>query len=218
MKMFSDPSSSSPRASSSSDSDIMASLSSSNTSSSSPRSSASISRDTSAALLRQRELSSVVSSNDRKNSPMSSSRKARRNHAIARGGKRGSNDPGLDAILIRDCPAIDEEAEDEGLYSLVQSGVCRRSVLTQIVLDPTVPCCDICDPSLLDRTCPGKRTDGAKTSRVKVGVLSSPVLEKLHDWRCLVKTRDFASSLFSADALLSDSFIDLLASVRPVRG
>ncbi|KAF8961576.1 P-loop containing nucleoside triphosphate hydrolase protein [Flammula alnicola] len=146
--------------------------------------------------------------------------KARKTHAIARGGKRGSNDLKDDAILIRDCPAIDEEAEDEGLYSLVQSGLCRRSVLTRIYdnkpPNPTVPCCDICDPSLLNQTRPGRPTDSGKASRVKVGEPCSPVLQKLHDWRCLVKKRDFAASLFSADALLSDLLIDLLASIGPV--
>jgi len=84
-------------------------------------------------------------------------------------------------------------------------------------LGPTVPCCDVCDPSLLDRTRPGSRTgDGAKPGRVKFGVLQLPVLEKLHAWRCRVKARDFGGSLFSADALLSDPLIDLLASVGPV--
>ncbi|KAF8952572.1 P-loop containing nucleoside triphosphate hydrolase protein [Flammula alnicola] len=146
--------------------------------------------------------------------------KTRKNYSRARGGQRGSNDPALDAILIRDCPAIDKEAEDEGLYSWVQSGVCWRSVLTQIYGNkpptPTVACCDICDPSLLDRTRPGKRSDITKTRRVKVGVPCLTVLEKLHDWRRLVKTRDFSASLFSADAVLSDAVVDLLASVGPV--
>ncbi|KDR71310.1 hypothetical protein GALMADRAFT_1345788 [Galerina marginata CBS 339.88] len=146
--------------------------------------------------------------------------KARKNYAIARGGQRGSNDPTHDAILVRDHPAIDDKAEDEGLYSLIQSGVCRRSVLTRIYgnnpPNPTVPCCDICDPSLLNRTRPGRHLDNAKTKRIKVGVLCLPVLEKLHDWRCLVKRRDFAASLFSADALLSNPLIELLASTGPV--
>lgn len=151
--------------------------------------------------------------------PSRNSRRARsEKYAIARGGQRGSSNPAFDVILIHDCPAIDEEAEDEGVYSLVQSGICRRLVLMRILLVPTVPCCDICDPSLLDRTRPGNRTDdGAKSSRVKAGVLCLPVLEKLHAWRCLVKARDFGGSLLSPDALLSDPLIDLLASVGPVR-
>lgn len=58
--------------------------------------------------------------------------KAKKTHAIARGGRRGSNDPTLDPIYVRDCAKIDEEAADEGLYSLVQSGICRREVLARI--------------------------------------------------------------------------------------
>jgi hypothetical protein len=82
------------------------------------------------------------------------------------------------------------------------------------LLVPTVPCCDICDPLLLNRTRPGNRIgDGTKSSRVKAGVLWPPVLKKLHAWWCLVKAQDFGGSLFSADALLSDTLIDLLASV-----
>jgi len=67
--------------------------------------------------------------------------KARKNYAIARGGQRGSNNPALDVILINDCPAIDEEADDEGLYSLVQSGICRRLVLTRIYGNKTPSKC-----------------------------------------------------------------------------
>jgi hypothetical protein len=69
--------------------------------------------------------------------------KARKNYTIARGGQRGSNNPALDAILIRDCPAIDEEAEDEGVYSLVQSGICRRFVLMRIYGNKTPSKCCI---------------------------------------------------------------------------
>ncbi|KAF8808257.1 hypothetical protein BYT27DRAFT_7049518, partial [Phlegmacium glaucopus] len=141
-------------------------------------------------------------------------------HAIARGGKRGSNDPKHDVILILDCPAIDEEADDEGLYSFVQSGTCRRMVLTQIYNNkppnPIVPCCDICEPSLLDLTRPGNPMDSGKVSRIKVGESCSAVLEKLHDWQCLVKMRDFTAVMFSAEGLLSDPLVTLLASIGPV--
>ena len=45
--------------------------------------------------------------------------KAKRAYAIMRGGQRGSSDRQHDSVLVVDCPVIDEEAEDEGLFSLV---------------------------------------------------------------------------------------------------
>jgi superfamily II DNA/RNA helicase len=58
--------------------------------------------------------------------------KAKKDYAICRGGKRGSADGNHDAILVRDCTPIDEEAADEGLLSLVQAGTCRRMILAKI--------------------------------------------------------------------------------------
>ncbi|KAF8061542.1 P-loop containing nucleoside triphosphate hydrolase protein [Lyophyllum atratum] len=91
--------------------------------------------------------------------------KAKRNYAIARGVKRGGADKKHDAVLVRDCPPIDPEAEDEGLVSLVQSGTCRRAILTKVYnnkpAEPTVPCCDICEPWLLDLTRPGEAPKSA---------------------------------------------------------
>jgi len=57
--------------------------------------------------------------------------KAKRNYAIAQGVKRGGADKN-NTVVIHDCPPIDAEAEDEGLLSLVQSGTCRRAVLTKV--------------------------------------------------------------------------------------
>lgn len=58
--------------------------------------------------------------------------KAKKNHAVCRGAKRGSVDGKHDAVLVRDSSPIDEEAADEGLLSLVQAGTCRRETLTQV--------------------------------------------------------------------------------------
>lgn len=64
--------------------------------------------------------------------PSSEDTKAKRNYAIARGVQRGGPDISRDVVLVRDCPAIDAESADEGLLSLVQSGTCRRDVLTDV--------------------------------------------------------------------------------------
>lgn len=61
---------------------------------------------------------------------------AKRNHGIARGSKRGGTDRQNDAIIVKDCPPIDQSSSDEGVYSLVQSGTCRRAILTEIYNNP----------------------------------------------------------------------------------
>lgn len=58
--------------------------------------------------------------------------KAQRNAAQARGSKRGTRDGQSDAIFVKEQPVLDAEIDDEGLHVLVQTGVCRRKVLTEI--------------------------------------------------------------------------------------
>lgn len=50
----------------------------------------------------------------------------------ARGARRGGADGKHDAILVRHEPRLDVNRGDEGLHTLVQTGVCRRAVLTKI--------------------------------------------------------------------------------------
>lgn len=56
----------------------------------------------------------------------------RKAHAKARGVNRGSVGGKHDAIFVRDTPPLDPEAANEGLHVLVQTGLCRRLVLTEI--------------------------------------------------------------------------------------
>ena len=58
--------------------------------------------------------------------------KARKQGAEARGSKRGMRDGKNDNIFVKEQPIIDTESMDEGLYTLVQTGLCRRKVLTEI--------------------------------------------------------------------------------------
>ena len=58
--------------------------------------------------------------------------KARKQAAQARGSKRGTQDGKNDNILVKQQPIIDAESMDEGLYALVQTGLCRRKILTEI--------------------------------------------------------------------------------------
>lgn len=81
---------------------------------------------------------------------------------------------------------------------------------------PSVPCCDICDPSLLDRTRPGITSGTKRPLRVKRGKPSTLVLDELHAWRIRVKARDFPGSMFSAESILADNVLELLATVGPI--
>jgi hypothetical protein len=66
--------------------------------------------------------------------------KATKKYAISRGLLRGAYGGGkCDEILRRDEVILDCESADEGLYTLVQTGKCRRNVLT-IIFKNTNPC------------------------------------------------------------------------------
>lgn len=58
--------------------------------------------------------------------------KARKVYSILRGSQRGSTDKTKDVIHSPDRAALNKEAEDEGLYTLVQAGSCRRQILTEV--------------------------------------------------------------------------------------
>ena len=91
----------------------------------------------------------------------------------------------LDTVPCGGQPPLDAEASDEGLLTMVQSTTCRRKIGAEVfdslallrklpsfslfhenrlaLAEPlTVPCCDICDPTLLDRTRPGPRLENAQ--------------------------------------------------------
>lgn len=67
--------------------------------------------------------------------------KGGKKHGEARGSRRGARDGLHDAIFVREQPRIDPEGLDEGLYALVQTGRCRRNVITQVYNNkPTCQC------------------------------------------------------------------------------
>ncbi|KAJ7211875.1 P-loop containing nucleoside triphosphate hydrolase protein [Mycena rebaudengoi] len=144
----------------------------------------------------------------------------RKTHAKSRGAKRGAAGGKHDAIFVHDTPRLDPEAPNEGLYVLVQAGTCRRAVLTEIYenkpAQPTVPCCDICSPQLLDLTRPGRPPTVPRQSAVKRGEVNEAVQAVLHNWRLAIKARDYPTPLFNASAIMRDETIALLASVGPL--
>ncbi|KII85582.1 hypothetical protein PLICRDRAFT_178633 [Plicaturopsis crispa FD-325 SS-3] len=149
---------------------------------------------------------------------------AKKARAVARGAKRGSRDGTDDDKYTRDAPPLQADAVDEGLAVLAQTGFCRRAVLTEVYAngpfetDPKlriVPCCDLCDPKLLDRTRPGIPPTPMRQTRLKKGMPCAMVQSALHAWRMSVCRRDFAHALFSGPSILKDETLDLLSSVGP---
>ncbi|KAL1717570.1 P-loop containing nucleoside triphosphate hydrolase protein [Schizophyllum commune] len=137
--------------------------------------------------------------------------------AIARGLFRGAADAKHDAVFVREQPPLDWASDNENLLVFVQTGVCRRAVLTEIYKNqppnPTVRCCDLCDSTLLDAVRPGRPATTTRQTKVKRGIPHTPVQQKLLQWRRAVVARDFPHSLFGGSAFLKDDTVELLASV-----
>jgi hypothetical protein len=160
----------------------------------------------------------------------------RRAYAISRGQKRGHRGSKSDAVPSRSQPQLDLDASDEGLAVFVQTGLCRRKVLALIYanaasgksiglsrdtpeahlgVDPVPLCCDICHPQLLNRTRPGGKPKTTRKAPVKTGEMADIVSACLNNWREGALERDYPFALFGADAILSDTLVETLASVGP---
>lgn len=131
---------------------------------------------------------------------------------------------------------LDKLSMDKGLHSLVQELTCRRSVLTAVYKnkkpsklsismwppdmikahnlckDPTVPCCDLCSPSLLNRTRPGPPPKNTwKKACPTPGVVDKELKKEIVRWRKEIWTRDFEDSLFGPSVILTDPTVELLS-------
>ncbi|KAJ7704750.1 P-loop containing nucleoside triphosphate hydrolase protein [Mycena metata] len=144
----------------------------------------------------------------------------KKEHAKLRGVQRGGVGGKHDTIFVVETLALDPEAQDVGLLVFLQTMKCRRTVLTEISnnkpAQPTVPCCDICCPELLDKTRPGKPPVVARQSAVKRGEVNTDVQSALHQWRVKIKARDYPTPLYTVSAIMRDETITLLSSVGPI--
>lgn len=77
----------------------------------------------------------------------------------------------------------------------------------------TVPCCDVCDPSLLDCTRPGPKPGEARRKRITRCPSDLSIELKLDDWRYSVYHRDHSGQQFDSSGILSDKLIQDLASM-----
>ncbi|EDQ98673.1 uncharacterized protein LACBIDRAFT_298348 [Laccaria bicolor S238N-H82] len=150
----------------------------------------------------------------------SQKKKASKAYAVAHGVLRGAFGGQTDSIPVVQQPPLDTTSMDEGLYVLIQTTSCRRKVLTHIynnALDhPTMPCCDLCDPSLLNRTRPGPPPLKARQTATKQGEPAQYVQHELHKWRTQVYERDFTHAMFGPSAIMKDGTITMLSSVGPI--
>ncbi|KZV81633.1 P-loop containing nucleoside triphosphate hydrolase protein [Exidia glandulosa HHB12029] len=114
-----------------------------------------------------------------------------------------------------------ETDDDEGLAALYLTGDCRRRVLADAFgntnKESTVPCCDLCDPSLLARTLPGHAIKSKRKPKKKKKDAAEPardVIDALRDWRYKEWERCYRELGFTDEAILPEELIEDLAS-RP---
>ncbi|KIJ59408.1 hypothetical protein HYDPIDRAFT_43999 [Hydnomerulius pinastri MD-312] len=157
-----------------------------------------------------------------KKEPVAKKKGLERDYPRAHGRYRGGRDC-CDSIDPATPPALfDHSADDEGLLHLVQTTTCRRGLLRRIfdnpVSRPTVPCCDLCCPELLDNTRPGERARSSRQPRVEK--LNSPrqgIVDALFRWRAnmLLEEPAFSyCSYLSPSSILPDEAITTLATMK----
>ncbi|KAF8669026.1 Atp-dependent dna helicase, partial [Rhizoctonia solani] len=141
----------------------------------------------------------------------------RRSGRPARGTKKKMSDIASGEIEIR------EDSPGGGIYAFIQTTSCRRAILTRVFNNPTpdakvlssgVPCCDVCDPSVLDKV----RVPPPKTRRrvvqAKKGQLNPKIVKSLIAWREVIHKRDHSHVQWAPNALLDDQTIHSIAN-RP---
>jgi hypothetical protein len=78
--------------------------------------------------------------------------------------------------------------------------------------EPTVPCCDLCDSSLLNQTRPAPPTRTTRKKNAASGAVDKSLKRAIVEFRKEIWTRDFADSLFGPAAILSDTAVESLSS------
>ncbi|PPQ70400.1 hypothetical protein CVT24_013138, partial [Panaeolus cyanescens] len=140
--------------------------------------------------------------------------------AIARGVNRGSHSGKGDGLTKPLEIEPNPNASDEGLLALVQTTCCRRLVITKsyrnIVSNKPIICCDICDPSLLDRTRPGPPLQKARQTSVKKRATCDALKWAILEWRTRIHNCDFLHTIHGPPAILPDSVVLSISSIGVV--
>ncbi|KAH9028541.1 P-loop containing nucleoside triphosphate hydrolase protein [Lactarius hengduanensis] len=117
----------------------------------------------------------------------------------------GCNIPDIDIIVQWKLPGK--------LSSFVQHA--RRAARGPNTVEPIVPCCDVCDPSLLDLVQPGLQP---KSTTKKLAYSKQPnlkIVSALRNWRQKVLIDDKHPCYLPASYILSEEAINKLASLSP---
>ncbi|KAI0761242.1 P-loop containing nucleoside triphosphate hydrolase protein [Irpex lacteus] len=136
-------------------------------------------------------------------------------HGVARGSSKLEDAPPAGAQ-----PQFSPDRDDEGLLVF-----CRRKVWAEVFEnDPNtlelctsgIACCDICVPTLFNRTRPGKYAAPKKTGSLKKGLPDIATVRKLMAWRTSIYKVHHTYSLLCPSAILGDSLLLDLASCGPI--
>ncbi|OJT09235.1 hypothetical protein TRAPUB_14310 [Trametes pubescens] len=168
-------------------------------------------------------------------------KKTKKEYAEAHGLLRGTSSALKDTVPSGAQPALSLDAPDEGLSVFVQSVECRRKVwarvyesehcgtLSTILLmlllipplvfdehcpaDPSVDCCDICVPALLNQCRPGTKPTTTTVKAIKKGQPAAEFSGRLEEWRAMVYERDHPGSQWDSTGILDTPSIEHLISV-----
>ena len=91
----------------------------------------------------------------------------------------------------------------------------RVFTVSRALSEPIVPCCDVCDPSLLDLTRPGLRPTSTTKKLTYSKDPNKKVLTALREWRRKVYIDDEHPSYFAPSYLLSEEAINKIARLSP---
>ncbi|KAF8157863.1 P-loop containing nucleoside triphosphate hydrolase protein [Crassisporium funariophilum] len=144
-------------------------------------------------------------------------------YGVLHGQRRGTYSGAYDTITpINEPLEIGEDSLGEGIYVYIQDTVCRRRVLTKIfgnnVSDvPSLACCDLCNPLLLNCTRPGKPVAATRQQKIKTGRPLNFIRDVLYAWRRSVKQELFPKALWAPHAILDNATCEKLASIGPVK-
>ncbi|KAG7087024.1 hypothetical protein E1B28_013003 [Marasmius oreades] len=159
---------------------------------------------------------------DKKLTP-AAKRKKVQEYAEEHGILRGAANPQGDSKYTRTSPPVDVENEHENVHAFVQTGICRWAILAEVFgnekPEPTVKCCDLCNPDLLNLTRPGPEPTSSRKKRLKKREEPLPeVVEKLLEWRQTIWDCDFTlrNKIFGSGAVFGTNLMSLLASLGPL--
>ncbi|KAI0733007.1 hypothetical protein BC629DRAFT_1446790 [Irpex lacteus] len=133
-------------------------------------------------------------------------------HGVARGSSKLEDAPPAGAQ-----PQFSPDRDDEGLLvRKVWAEVFENDPNTLELCTSGIGCCDICVPTLFNRTRPGKYAAPKKTGSLKKGLPDIATVRKLMAWRTSIYKVHHTYSLLCPLAISGDSLLLDLASCGPV--